>query len=90
MTQMILTFTPVEYQQQLTNFSHRVAIHLHSKGYITDEQLDELTKSLIVTYVTNENVLGRIKKRIFGDSNDKMMANVVISQMTDVEFNKEC
>lgn len=84
-----LTFTPLEYQQQLTNLSHRVCLHLHDKGYITDEQFEELTKSLIVTYVENHTILGRIKKRIFGDSKENV-GNVVITQLSNIEFNNEC
>jgi len=81
-----LTLTGLEYQEHCTNIAHRTALMLHEKGYISEEDMEEITSSLIVTYVRNNTFLGKIRKLVFGESKRKDIANVVFSWAELKEF----
>jgi hypothetical protein len=62
---------------------------LHEKGYISEEDMEEITSSLIVTYVRNNTFLGKIRKLVFGESKRKDIANVVFSWAELKEFKND-
>jgi hypothetical protein len=84
-----LTLTALEYQEQCTNIAHRTALMLHEKGYISEEDMEEITSSLIVTYVRNNTLLGKIRKLVFGESKRDDVANVVFSWADMKEFKND-
>lgn len=84
-----VTLTALEYQEQCTNIAHRTALMLHKKGYISEEDMEEITSSLIVTYVRNNTFLGRIRKLVFGESKRDDVANVVFSWAELKEFKND-
>ena len=84
-----ITMTPLEYQEACTAISHRTVLRLYEKGYITEEQSEEILSSLMVTYVRNNKFLGKIKRLVFGESKNDDVANVVFSWADLKEFNND-
>ena len=67
----IFDFNPTQLAERFTSISHRTVYHLYEKGMITEEQCNELVRTIMITAVPNRKGFGeKMIERLFNRPSD--------------------
>jgi len=75
------TYTVDEYAGVMTENTHSTLRYLHRHGYLTTDQLEDLSSRLIVTPIRNRKTFGqRVLSRFFAkDSEENLFVFPIVS-----------